>query len=210
MAIYTSFFLCEPLELHSAFPGWKLPLTEPIRRTWVNPFTREEMTVETRDPEWDDIDPNDTPMPEIRVVAIEGDYEMYLQNRIPEFVQSKPHWCAKNLTSLELEPLIAAAIDSDEGKLETALYAHPSLGAGIELLPNNFVLLLKSADASTLNSIAGKWAADMSMPDFTHSVSGERIQDNMTLDDALSALRPIAELAKKHEKNQSMYLLTEA
>ena len=210
MAIYTTFFLCESRELHPAFPGWKLPLSEPVSRTRVNPFTREEMTVETREPEWDDVDPNDMPMPEMGIVAIEGDYETYLQNRIPPFVQSKPHWCAKNLTSVELAPLVAAATGSEEKELETALYAHPSLSAGIEQFPDDFVTRLKSADESTLYAIAKKWAAEMSTPDFTHSVSGERIKDDMTLDEALSVVRPIADLAKKQENDQSMYLLTEA
>ena len=179
-------------------------------RTMVNPFTHEEMTVETREPEWDDVDPNSMPMPEFGVVAIEGDYETYLQNRIPQFVQSKPHWCAKNLTSFELEPLVAVASGADEKEIETALYAHPSLAAGIEQFPIEFVLQLKSADDSTLNTIAERLAAKLSTPDFTHSVSGKRIQDDVTVDEALSVVRPIAELARKQEGNQAMFLLTEA
>jgi len=210
MAIYTTFFVCEPSELATAFPGWKLPLPQPVGRTRVNPFTSEETTVETREPEWDDVDANSLPIPEKSVVAIEGDYETYLQNRTPQFVQSKPHWCAKSLTSVELEPLVAAATGSEEQEFETALYAHPSLGAGIQEFPNEFVARLKSADESILNRIAEKWAAEMSAPDFTHSASGERIQDDMTGDEALSVIGPIAQLAKKQQNTQSMYLLTEA
>jgi len=204
MAIYTTFFLCEPHELYPAFPGWKLSLPEPVSRTRTNPFTGEETTVKTREPEWIDVDPNDMQMPEIGVVAIEGDYETYSQNRIPSFVQSKPHWCAKNLTSIELEPLIAAATGIEEQELETALYAHPSLSAGIEHIPSDFVDRLKSSNESVLNSIAKKWAAIMSTPDFTHSVDGERIEDDM------GVVRQITDLAKKQENDQSMYLLTEA
>jgi len=48
VAIYSTFFLSEPRELPSGFPGWKLPLPEPVTRKSVNPFTREEMTITTR------------------------------------------------------------------------------------------------------------------------------------------------------------------
>ena len=209
MAIYTTFFLCEPSELHQAFPGWKLPLPEPVNRTRVNPFTREEMTVETREPEWGDVDSTEMQMPEMGAAAIDGDDETYLHNRIPKFLQSKPHWCAKNLTSVELEPLVAAATGSQEQYLETPLYPHPSLSAAIQQFPNEFVARLKSADESTLNAIAEKWAAEMSTPDFPHSVSGERIQDDITLDEALSVVRPIADLATKHDHGQSMYVMNE-
>lgn len=210
MAIYTTLFLCESVELLTAFPGWKLPLSAAVSRTRVNPFTQQEMTVETREPEWEDFDPNIITMPEVGVVAIEGDYESYLEKRIPQSVQSMPHWSTKNLTSVELEPLIAATTGSEEKNLETALYAHPSAGAGIQELPYEFVVRLKSADESTLNRIAKKWAAEMSTPDFTHSVGGERIQDDLTIDKALSVIGPIAQLAKKQQNSQLMYLLNEA
>src|SRR5262245_26351940 len=32
MAIYTTFFLCKPPELPGGFPGWRLPLAQPVRR----------------------------------------------------------------------------------------------------------------------------------------------------------------------------------
>jgi hypothetical protein len=210
MAIYTTFFLCEPRDLPAAFPGWKLPLTQAVTRTTVNPFTREEITVETHEPEWDDVDPNELRIPEMGVVAIEGDYGSYLQQRLPPFVQTQPHWCAKGFTSVELKPLVAAATDIEDPKLEYALYAHPSVSATLEQLPDDFVGCLKAADEAELNSIAQKWAATMSTPEYTHSVSGERLEDDWTVDDALSGLRPIAELAKQQHNDQSMYLLTEA
>lgn len=210
MAIYTTFFLCEPPELPAAFPAWKLPLPQPVSRTRVDPFTGEEMTVETRAPEWEDMDPNNMPMPEMDVVPVKGDYETFLQERIPQFVQSKPHWCAKDLTSVELGPLVTATTGPEERPLETALFAHPFSSAGIEQFPNGFVAHLQAADESALNAISEKWAAEMSTPDYTHSVSGERIQDDMTVDEALSVVRPLAQLAKKQQDAQTMYLLTEA
>lgn len=209
MAIYTTFFLCEQLELQPAFPGWKLPLAKPTIRVTKNPFTGEQITIESRAPAWDDVDPDELPSQEMSVVAIQGDYAAYLENRIPPFVRSKPHWCAKSLTSVELEPLIFAAV-SDDGVVETALYARPGLGAGIERLPDEFTNCLKHADEIALNKIAEKWAAEMSTPDCTHSVGGTRVQDDMTVGEAMSVISRLAELAKKHEKLQSMYLLTEA
>src|SRR4051794_14044859 len=52
MAIYTTFFLARPDELGSGFPGWKLPLPAPVRREFRNWFTKQIVTVETREPEW--------------------------------------------------------------------------------------------------------------------------------------------------------------
>ncbi len=210
MAIYTTLFLCESNQLPIAFPGWKLPLPKAVSQTHINPFTQEEMTVETREPDWDDIDPDDFAKPEVGVVPIEDDYDTYLENRIPQFVRSMPHWCAKNITSVELEPLVAATTGSEKKNLETALYAHPSVGAGIQELPNEFVDRLKSTDELTLNKIAKIWATEMSTPNFTHATSGDRIKDDLTIDEALSFIGPIATLAKKHQNSQLMYLLTEA
>jgi hypothetical protein len=210
VAVYSTFFLSEPERLPTGFPGWKLPLPEPVTRKSINPFTREETTIVTRTPEWDDVDADNMEMPEYQVVAIEGDYESYLEKRIPPFVQSQPHWCAKNLTSVELEPLVAAAANVDEVRIESALYAHPSLGTGIERFPDDFVAHIKTADGTSLRSLAEKWAARMSTPEHTHSASGKRLYDDWTVDDALAILRPFAELAKQQTVGQSMFLLIEA
>lgn len=210
MAIYTTFFLCAPAELPAAFPGWKLPLPEPVSRTQVNPFTQEEITVETREPAWDNAAPNEMEMPNWDVVAIDSDYETYLENRLPRLVQSKPHWCAKNLTSLEIEPLVAATIGSAGLQLETALYAPSSIAAGIELLPDEFVACLALSDEGALYGFAERWAAEMSSPEFTHSANGDRIQDEMTVNEALSVVDPIALIAKQRQNSESLYLLTEA
>ena len=176
----------------------------------MNPFTREEMTITTRAPEWDDFDPENMEMPEFQVVAIEGDYEKYLEQRIPPFVQSQPHWYAKNLTSVELEPLLAVVLDAEEIKLESALYAHPTLGCGVEQFPDDFVARIKTADDSSLHTFAEEWAARMSTPEYTHSANGERLENDWTVEDALTILKPLVELARKQSDGQSMYLLMEA
>src|SRR5262245_1209607 len=107
MAIYTTFFLCHPNELLPSFPGWKEPLAVPVKRTRMNPFTREQVTVVTREPEWNEVGSSELQVPEFEVVSIEGSYARYLEQRIPRSIQLRPHWCAKNLTSIELAPLIS-------------------------------------------------------------------------------------------------------
>ncbi len=214
MAIYSTFFLCEQDALAPAFPEWKLPLPEPVERTAVDPFTGDEMTITTRAPEWEDFDPEnfdpeDMELPEPEVVAIDGDYATYLEGRIPEFVRAQPHQCGKNLTSMELEPLIALALGVDEVRLESALYAHPLSASGLEQIPGDFVNAMKNADDAALQTLAEKWAAHMSTPDYTHSLDGEQLSEGWTTEDALSQLMPIAELARQQTGNQSMYLLIE-
>lgn len=208
MAIYTTFFLCEPSELCIAFPGWRLPCAEPVRRARLNPFTGEEITVETREPDWDDVESVEESVPQWTAVEIQGDYETYLERRIPEFVQSHPHWCAKGLTTVELEPLILAAT-GEEKELQMPLHAHPSANACLEEFPAEFVTKLKAADESALTSIAESWAKEMSTPDYTHNGIGERIYDDWTVEDALRAVRPLVELVRRHVDGQSMYLLSE-
>src|SRR5436190_10616399 len=109
MAIYSTFFVCKADDLLSAFPSWKLPLPEPVKRDVVNPFTKETMTIETRCPEW----PNEETVEESErqyvVISGQGRYEDYLEGRLPRCVRERPHACWKNLTQVELDPLGEAA-----------------------------------------------------------------------------------------------------
>jgi hypothetical protein len=58
--------------------------------------------------------------------------------------------------------------------------------------------------------LAEKWAARMSTPEYTHSADGSnRLQDDWSVDDALSILRPLGDLAKKAIPGQRLYLLLE-
>jgi hypothetical protein len=59
-------------------------------------------------------------------------------------------------------------------------------------------------------NVAQQWAAAMSTPEHTHSVSGHKLSDGWTPGDALEILRPLADLSKKATAGQQMYLLTEA
>ena len=209
MAIYSTFFLCDPRKLPSGFPDWKSPLPAPVTRKTLNPFTRQEVSITSCAPEWDDCDLDEMEMPEYQVVAVEGDYGEYLNGRIPTFVQSQPHRCTKNLTTVEMEPLVAAALGVETISLPSALYAHPSLGSSIEAFPDALVAKLKSMDNAAVQSLAEKWATRMSMPEFTHSVNGNRLYDDWAVDDALELLVPIVDLAKLQSPEQTMYLLIE-
>lgn len=204
MAIYTTFFLCRPEELPGGFPGWRLPLAEPVRREFRNPFTGEVSVVETREPEWPE-DASDEPERDYQAAVIQAGYEDYLEGRLRPFVRACPHWCAKGLTEVELEPLLQAA--GVATSMEGALYAPPSSGAFVQQLPLEFLATLDSLD---LSEVASQWAAAMSTPEHTHSVTGVRLSDGWTAGEALELLRPIAALASRAGTGQRMYLLTEA
>ena len=77
----------------------------------------------------------------------------------------------------------------------------------MQRLPPDFLARLGSLDQKT---IAAKWAAAMSMPEHTHSVSGEKIEDGWTESEALELLRRLAALAREGTAGQEMYLLIEA
>jgi hypothetical protein len=209
MAIYSTFFLCLPAQLQAGFPGWRPPLPQPVSRKVTNPFTRKEMEIFTRAPEWEGVNSGEISLPEYQVTSVTGDYEAYLENRIPAFVRSLPHWCAKNLTSLELEPLISVVTESDDAKMETPIYAHPSLSASVEQFPDNFISRLKETDEDARLQFAQEWSSEMSTPDYTHSISGERVSDNWTIGDAMGILSSICDLANQGMGGEKMYLLVE-
>lgn len=210
MAIYSTVFLALPEELPAGFPGWRDPLPEAVTRTFTHPLFQEEVTVSTREPEWPDWNPSRADPPEYRVVAIEGDYGEYLEGRLPSFVRSRAHWCSKGLTSVELDPLIALALASEAEKLESALFAHPSLPCALDVFPNAFVTLLAEANDFALRRLAQDWARAMSDPQHTHSVSGNRLWPDWTAQDALAPLTPLARLARDGTNNQRMYLFVDA
>lgn len=203
MAIYTTFFLCRPEQLTDGFPGWRLPLAKPVRRTFRNPFTGAESVVESREPEWPDGE-GDEPEREYRVVEIEGSYEDYLEDRLPPFVRSCPHWAAKGLTEVELDPLLRAM--GVEKSMECPIYSPPSSGAIVQQLPAEFLARLGSLDQKV---VAEQWAAAMSTPEYTHSVTGVKLYDGWEVSEAQALLKPLVELARRASAGDQLYLLTE-
>ena len=202
MAIYTTFFVCRPVDLLPGFPGWKLPTAEPRTRQIRNPFTGEVSTIETREPEWDEDNEAQEFVPE--VVLIEGNYENYLENRIPALVRSSPHWAAKGLTTVELDVLLECM--AVNGSLKSALYAPPSSGALLVKFPADFPSALKTVD---LNTVARAWAEVMSSPDYTHSVDGEKLYDGWDHEDSFEILKSIASIARSAKDEERLFLLIE-
>jgi hypothetical protein len=204
MAIYTTFFLCRPDELPDGFPGWRLPLATPVRREARNPFTGKVVVVESREPQWPEDASEDTTA-EYHVVAIEGSYEDYLEARLPPFVRACPHWAAKGLTEVDLAPLLEGA--GAPGEMACPLYAPPSSGAMLQQLPSGFLAALPSLDR---NAVARRWAAALSTPEHTHTISGVKLSDGWTPAEALDVLEPLAALVRRAAEGQQLYLLTEA
>src|SRR5690349_1883975 len=122
MAVYTTFFITRPEELASGFPGWKPPLPAPVRREFRHPFTKQLVSIVTREPEWPAEEQRGA-MPQYRAVPVQGRYEDYLENRLPPFVRQQQHWAAKGLTDIEVEPLLRAVGVATE--LESPIYAPP-------------------------------------------------------------------------------------
>jgi hypothetical protein len=203
MAIYTTFFLCNPTELPGGFPGWRPPLAQPVRREVRHPFTGQLAVVETCVPEWPDHEAAEAERT-YRVVEIEGSYEEYLENRLPPFVRRCPHWAAKGLTQIELAPLLAAVGVS--ASIDFPIYGPPSASAIVQQLPAEFLVKATSLDQQ---NVAQTWAAAMSTPEHTHTVSGQKLSDGWTASEALALLQPLVHLAKKASAAQQMYLLIE-
>lgn len=202
MAIYSTFFVAAPEALLTGFPGWKLPLDKPVKREITDLFG-EQRTIETREPLWEDIVPGEEPVPEDGVVTIEGDYAAYLEARLPAFVRKSPHWCSKGLTNVELDPL-GELIDGKPA-LEEGLFAHPSR--------SEYLMAFRAPVADGIlkapQQLAQKWATRMSTPGYTHSADGCRIQDDWSVDDALSILRLLGDLVNQASPGQRLYLLLE-
>jgi hypothetical protein len=203
MAIYTTFFLCVPKELHSGFPGWKKPLAKPVRREVRNFLTGQLIAIQTREPEWGD-EESDEPQPPRRVVSIKGRYKDYLETRLPPFVRDCPHWAAKDLTELEISPLIEAV--GLRSGLEPALYSPPSRSGFVQVFPSAFPTTLGTIDQP---HVAHAWAAVMSSPEYAETADGEMVSDGWTATTALSVLKPLTALAERATKGQRLYLLTE-
>jgi hypothetical protein len=207
MALYSTFFLCKPRELPKGFPGWKLPLPKPVRRKVNDPFTGEKLTVETRDPLWPEYSGDDEIPMEFGVVAIEGRYKDYLEERLPEFVRGQPHWCTKGIMKVELDPL-AVSLDLVYA-VEDGLFSPPSSGAFIWRIRPEMLEALLALDDKEVKATAKRWAEAMSMPEHTHSASGDELSKGWKPADALQILKPLIKLGGEAGKGQAMYLLME-
>jgi hypothetical protein len=200
MTMYSTLFLAEPSALAPAFQTW-LTCHSQKRNVAGWPSANEDNR-EIAETESNRRTPD-------RAIRSPDSYPGYLELRIPTFVQNQSHWCAKNLCSVELNPLILAATGVDTLKLESALVFRETASAILEVFPNDFVVSLQRASEFVIRHGAAKWAAMMSTPQFTHSVSGVRVEDDWTVEGALHLLRPIVELSRAKTNNQHLYLLVE-
>jgi hypothetical protein len=208
MAIYSTIFLCSNEELAACFPEMKPALAKAVERWVTDPFTGKERQILTREPEWDELEAELSP-PEIQVVAGHGDYQEFLESRLPPSLKQIPHWVSKNLTSVELDPLIKAVLGDEGAELEPALFAPPSQGRFVVAFPGSFTEVLSEAEAERADEFARVWASTMSSPEYTHSIAGERVHEGWTVEDALALMHPIVDLAKKATQRQRIYLLIE-
>jgi hypothetical protein len=207
VAIYTTFFLCDPKQLPEGFPGWQLPLEQPRRRLVSNPFKGELAEIETDEPDWSDDAKTVQIYTKLSASAI-TDFQDFLEARLCPFVRRQPHWATKGLTEVELTPL--ARVVGVNFPMSTALYAPPAAGGIVQNVPAELLLKLLALRSSDLEPTAMKWATTLSNREFTHSTTGIRISTGWTPEEAVDALNSIVGLARRADSGQRMYLLTEA
>jgi len=198
MAIYTTFFVMSAAALTLAFPDWKPPLPELETRVVTTFFgTR---TILTREPRFEPSTQSST-QPEIAIIR--GDYADYLEKRLPDSVAKAPHWAAKGLTLVELDPLG----DLVDGRpvLQEALFSPPPQSSVIyEVRREVLGAIVASPDV-----FAQKWAAIMSTREHTHSQTGVRVSPDWSTEDASRIIRQLVTLASKVTDGASLYLLIE-
>jgi len=179
MAMYSTLFVAEPASLEHGF------------RHWLDPDDR-----------WDG-------HRDLHAGGSVASYPSYLEERIPAFVQGQVHWCSKNLSSVELNPLIRVVTEIGSSELESAILFPERVSAILEAFPVSFGEKLQRAGEFAIRQLAAKWAAVMSTPQFTHSVSGVRVEDDWTSKTALALLQPIVDLLRKRTDHETLYLLVE-
>jgi hypothetical protein len=104
----------------------------------------------------------DDRLPSRQVVRITGDYGDYLEGRAYPFAVSKPHWCGKGVTSVELESLhLALTHATVEAFMEKpALIAPHSVPASLDLLPDELVHALAKLETSDYSELLPALAHD--------------------------------------------------
>jgi hypothetical protein len=205
MAIYSTFFSCSHAELLEGFPDWRPPLAVPRKREMRNPFTKRISIVETYEPEWpEEKAPVETSFAR-RVIAVSGNYADYLEGRLPPFVQERPHWCAKGLTEGELGPL--GELCGPKPVVEVALYCRPPSSKTLYRLQPDLLSKMLGVEKSSLDSIARDWAATMSSPERTHSVTGIKLNEGWQTSYAMSIMEQLIGLKEQDHQNDLFLLL---
>ena len=203
MAIYTTFFAATAEELEVAFPGWLKPLAKPVKKTSINPFTKQPVTYDSWEPDEALHAPAPVPAPRPVVVAIQGDYTAYLHDRLPTGMHALPKLAAKGVLSPHVEQLLAAVAKRPEERLVPALFP-PGGSAGnsktLDALPDWGVAALAGVPDEVLPQLgeqlvqAKGWFADEKWA----------AKDCIRL---LGELRSVA--LKAREGQRALYLFTE-
>jgi hypothetical protein len=187
MAVYTTFFAGNEVDLDEGFLGWRRPLAAPVKRTSVNPFTKQSYTYDDWEPEDDDV--GDEPaFPRKLVTAIKGDYAAYLEGRLPDRVRSLQHLAVKSVLSPQVDELLAVLAKEGVDRLHPARFPprRAESGAMLDVLPDAGVLVLaKSTDGELVDAARqlsteglfadDRWPAD-ACADLFRSLRGLAIQ----------------------------------
>jgi hypothetical protein len=206
MAVYTTFFAATASELEAAFPGWKKPLPAPVKRTTINPFTRTPQTYDSWEPDEVLIQPSAAPStpPAPRVVAMQGDYQSYLRQRLPAGLHGLPLFPAKGVLSPHVEQLLAAVAGRAEEHLKPALFplgGSRATGKTLDVLPAWGAEALAGLDHTASSGIGDRLA----------TAEGWFADDGWGAADCARLIGDLRDIAlKARETRRSVYLLTEA
>jgi hypothetical protein len=158
MAVYTTFFAATVSELEAAFPAWKKPLPKPVKRTTVNPFTKKPHTCDSW--EHEEVLGQQVPAAKPRVIAMRGDYQDYLRQRLPARLERLPMLPANGVLSPHVEQILAVVANRAES-LMPALFppgGSTATGKTLDVLPTWGVEALASLDPTALIAIGDKLA----------------------------------------------------
>lgn len=206
MAIYTTHFVATEDALFELFPDWLVPLSQPVLKKEVNPFTGETFLVRDWSPPVDaqpatesraEVAPENwwtrlrkwwsavaAPL-SFTATCINEPYETYLKNRIPDSIKPLPHWCTKNLYSLAIFPLYVCLdctpCESGEFMQRPARIAPSDCSAALEMIPKELTLKLARLPDSSVDRIAEQWKKDEIWRDADPDVTIAALQELMRL-----------------------------
>jgi hypothetical protein len=202
MAVYTTFFAATAIELEAAFGGWMKPLSKPVKRTSINPFTKQPVTYDSWEPE-----EASAPAPPVArpvVVAMRGDYQTYLRSRLPSGLQALPKLAVKGVLSTHVEQLLALVAKRAEERLLPALFppgGSAATGKTLDVLPGWGVEALASLRTDALSPLGEALA----------TAEGWFADEGWTEKDCTGLLGELRDLAVKAVgERRTLYLLTEA
>jgi len=199
MATYSIFFFCAPEKLLGCFPGWKPALKTSVMKAIKNPFTGKVTEFESFEPEWSD---DERAFPQVdRDVDLGGDYQDYLESRVPESVRPLAHLCLKQLTNTELEELhfVATGVRTT---FSMPIYSPPGSELILFQIPDELVSRLRGEE---LRKLSDAWAARMSEPEHTRKGAEQHYLQTSTGE----TLEMLAALCGKRQDGESLYVLVD-